>query len=60
LAECIANAQDTGGLRCHLPAGVLAGFVLNSWEGALLRMRAQKSDAPLHVFMQVIFEELLV
>jgi len=60
LAECIADAQKTGGVRCRLPAEVLAGFVLNSWEGALLRMRVEKSAAPLHEFMQIIFEELLV
>jgi len=60
LAECIASAQNTGGVRCRLPAEVLAGFVLNSWEGALLRMRVEKSAAPLHAFMQVVFDELLV
>jgi len=60
LAECIADAQKTGGIRCRLPAVLLAGFVLNSWEGALLRMRVEKSAAPLHAFMQVVFEEILV
>jgi len=60
LAECIASAQDTGSIPCRLPAALLAGFVLNSWEGALLRMRAEKSAAPLHEFMQVVFGVLLV
>ena len=27
----------------------LAGFLLNSWEGALLRSQAEKSDAPLEI-----------
>jgi len=60
LAECIASAQDTGCIPCRLPAALLAGFVLNSWEGALLRMRTEKSAAPLHEFMQVVFAGLLV
>ena len=37
----------------------LAGFVLNSWEGALLRSQADKSDAPLKDFMRFVFEDLL-
>ena len=37
----------------------LAGFLLNSWEGALLRSQAEKSDAPLEVFMQIAFDQLL-
>jgi TetR/AcrR family transcriptional repressor of nem operon len=37
----------------------LAGFLLNSWEGALLRSQADASDAPLEVFMQIAFDQLL-
>jgi TetR/AcrR family transcriptional repressor of nem operon len=47
----------------ELPAGTdaesMAGFVLNSWEGALLRSQAEKSDAPLEDFMRYVFDELL-
>ena len=37
----------------------LAGFLLNSWEGALLRSQAEARDAPLEVFMQIAFDQLL-
>jgi len=37
----------------------LAGFLLNGWEGALLRSQAEASDAPLEVFMQIAFDQLL-
>jgi TetR/AcrR family transcriptional repressor of nem operon len=37
----------------------LAGFVLNSWEGALLRSQAEKSNAPLQIFMRYVFDGLL-
>ncbi|QSR20376.1 TetR/AcrR family transcriptional regulator [Novosphingobium sp. KA1] len=57
---CIAEAQETGTIACRLPASLLAQFLLNSWEGALLRMRTEKSDAPLREFTQVVFEALLV
>jgi len=47
----------------ELPAGteseLLAGFVLNSWEGALLRSQAEKSNAALESFMHFVFDELL-
>jgi TetR/AcrR family transcriptional repressor of nem operon len=37
----------------------LAGFLLNSWEGALLRSQAESSDAPLETFMHYVFDVLL-
>jgi len=38
----------------------LAGFLLNSWEGALLRSQAEKSNAPLETFMHFVFDGLLM
>ena len=58
--DCIAQAQKSGAIRNPLPAAVLAPFLLNSWEGALLRMRAEKSDDPLNQFIAVVFDSLLV
>ncbi|MBY5378312.1 TetR family transcriptional regulator [Rhizobium leguminosarum] len=57
--SCIAQAQEEGMIENHLPAGLLARFILNSWEGALLRMRAEKSDEPLTDFKATIFNLLL-
>ena len=37
----------------------LAGFLLNSWEGALLRSQADANDDPLEVFMRIAFDRLL-
>jgi TetR/AcrR family transcriptional repressor of nem operon len=49
--------------RKELSAGTdpesLAGFLLNSWEGALLRSQAEKSNAPLETFMRYVFDGLL-
>jgi len=58
--DCIAEAKKQGAIRNRLPAALLGRFVLNSWEGALLRMRAEKSDSPLMEFKKVIFGALLV
>jgi TetR/AcrR family transcriptional repressor of nem operon len=57
--DCIAEAQQQGTIDDHFPAALLARFVLNSWEGALLRMRAEKSDAALIEFKQIVFGKLL-
>lgn len=59
-ADCIAEAQESGAIRNQLPASQLAQFVMESWEGALLRMRVEKSDAPLKRFTEVIFGALLI
>jgi TetR/AcrR family transcriptional repressor of nem operon len=56
---CIAQAQQEGAIDTRLPAGLLARFVLNSWEGALLRMRAEKSEEPLLEFKAVVFDSVL-
>jgi TetR/AcrR family transcriptional repressor of nem operon len=57
--DCITEAQQHGTIDDQFPAAVLARFVLNSWEGALLRMRAEKSDAPLIEFKKIVFGKLL-
>jgi TetR/AcrR family transcriptional repressor of nem operon len=58
LKACIAQAQKQGEISDQFPASLLAKFLLNSWEGALLRMRAEKSDAPLLDFKEIVFRKL--
>ena len=57
--ECIAEAQAQGTVGDQFPPAFLGRFILNSWEGALLRMRAEKSDAPLVEFKEIVFGTLL-
>ncbi|QWW69787.1 TetR/AcrR family transcriptional regulator [Rhizobium sp. WYJ-E13] len=59
IAACLAEAQRDGALAGDLPADTLADFILNSWEGALLRMRAERGAAPLEAFKQMVFDTLL-
>ncbi|MGA2850453.1 MAG: TetR family transcriptional regulator C-terminal domain-containing protein [Terracidiphilus sp.] len=59
LEACIAEAQKQGEIGNQFSASLLAKFVMNSWEGALLRMRAEKSDAPLLDFKEIVFKGLL-
>ena len=59
----IATVVEQAVAHEDLPAGTdpesVAGFLLNSWEGALLRSQAEASDAPLELFMQIAFDQLL-
>jgi TetR/AcrR family transcriptional repressor of nem operon len=59
----IATVIQQAVAQKELPAGTdpesLAGFVLNSWEGALLRSQAEKSNAPLETFMRYVFDGVL-
>jgi TetR/AcrR family transcriptional repressor of nem operon len=59
IETCIEEAQLQGVVDKAIPAHVLADFVFNAWEGALLRMRAEQSDAPLRTFERIVFEKLL-
>lgn len=55
---CLKQAQDAGELAEQLPVEALAEVLLNSWEGALLKMKVVKSVAPLEDFRKVFFELL--
>lgn len=57
--QCITEAQEQGAISKRLPAALLARFVLNGWEGALLRMRVDRSAAALIEFKKVIFGTVL-
>jgi len=59
IASVLSEAIDRGDLPKSTKAEALAGFVLNSWEGALLRSQADRSDAPLRDFLHFTFSELL-
>jgi TetR/AcrR family transcriptional repressor of nem operon len=55
----LREAMERGELAKSSDADSLAGFVLSSWEGALLRSQASRSDGPLKEFLHYVFERLL-
>jgi TetR/AcrR family transcriptional regulator, transcriptional repressor for nem operon len=59
LETVLSEAQDQGAIGHQFPPALLAGFILNSWEGALLRMRVEKSDAALLEFKKMVFGKIL-
>lgn len=59
IAQCLEQAQRLDQVGPSIDPGETADFILNSWEGALLRMKAENSLLPLDVFERMIFEGLL-
>ncbi len=55
-ASCIAEAQTTGEIDSTFDPMDLAEFLLSSWEGAILRMKVERSPAPLERFKNIIFK----
>ena len=58
IATVIQQAAAEGELPAGTDAESVAGFLLNSWEGALLRSQAEKSDAPLEIFLRYALDAL--
>ena len=59
VASVIRAAMDANDLPSTTNPESLAAFLLNSWQGALVRSQAEKSDAPLNSFMHYAFTVLL-
>src|SRR5438874_1746165 len=55
-ALCIAEAQSAGEIDSQFDATELAEFLLASWEGAILRMKVERSPAALERFKTIVFE----
>ncbi|KUP94042.1 TetR/AcrR family transcriptional regulator [Tritonibacter horizontis] len=55
LEDCLAKAELSElGLQ-HLTPAQAADWLLNSWSGALTRMKIRGNDEPLALFMQTVF-----
>ena len=59
IAECLAQAREAGEVSEGLDPDETAAFILNSWEGAILRMKTQGGEGPLRNFEQMVFGTIL-
>jgi TetR/AcrR family transcriptional regulator, transcriptional repressor for nem operon len=59
IADVLREAVERGDLSKSTQSDSLAEFLLNSYEGALVRMKAEKSDKPLENFLHFSFNVLL-
>ncbi len=58
-AACLSQAQAAGEVPLDLDARELAEFMLNGWQGAMLRAKTMRSVAPLRTFLEVLFGQIL-
>jgi TetR/AcrR family transcriptional repressor of nem operon len=58
IERCVRKAQDEGSMRRDVDSKAIAAFLLNSWEGAVMRAKVDRSHAPLEDFIKVAFISL--
>ena len=58
--NCLQEAKNQGELKTELSAEDLASFIVNSWEGAILRMKVAKNLDPMKVFMKLLKTQILI
>lgn len=59
LAQAVAEAQRAGEMPGDGDPDLLASFVIDAWEGAVLRSKVEQSRAPLNAFLDVVFSKIL-
>lgn len=59
IRDCLEEARSRGELNPALDVDEMAEFILNGWEGAVLRMKAEGGSGPLVVFEKIIFGGVL-
>jgi len=59
IVEVLREAVAKGDLDHSVKPKEMAAFLLNNWEGALLRSKAERSDQPLELFLHFTFKVLL-
>lgn len=57
LESGLATAQQQGSVRTDKSAGKMADLLINTWQGALLRMQIEKSSAPVKQCCQDLLED---
>lgn len=56
---CLENAKELEEVSQEFDTKLMANFIFNSWQGAVLRMKADKTTVPLNDFYKVIFNQVI-
>ncbi|MCD4731364.1 MAG: TetR/AcrR family transcriptional regulator [Bacteroidales bacterium] len=56
---CLENAKEQEEISRDLDTHQASNFLINSWQGAVLRMKAEKTTEPLNNFYKVIFNQVI-
>ena len=60
ISSAIADGQKQGSIRKDLKADELASFLIDAYEGAILRTRVEKTPRALKTFSKVVFSSIVV
>jgi TetR/AcrR family transcriptional repressor of nem operon len=60
LSSAIAEGQRQGSIRKDLDADELAAFLIDAYEGAILRTRLEEKANALKYFTKIVFASILV
>jgi TetR/AcrR family transcriptional regulator, transcriptional repressor for nem operon len=58
IESCVREAQADGAMRRDLDARTIATFLLNAWEGAVMRSKVDRDASSLAAFGEVVFTVL--
>jgi TetR/AcrR family transcriptional repressor of nem operon len=59
MGYCLTAAVAAGEVAANLDCDDMAGFIVASWQGAILLGKAQRSLAPVERFLRVLFSTIL-
>jgi TetR/AcrR family transcriptional repressor of nem operon len=59
IGATVRAARDAGEITTDADPDMLGRFVLDAWEGALLRAKVVKADQPIDDFFTTVFGHLL-
>lgn len=60
VANCIREGQQGGEIDSTLDPVTLASFLVNAWQGAVMRAKVDRDSTSLDQFTEVVFTQLLV
>jgi TetR/AcrR family transcriptional regulator, transcriptional repressor for nem operon len=58
IESCVREAERAGRVQPRLPAAVIATFLVNAWEGAVLRSKVEQDKSPFEHFERVVFASI--
>ena len=58
LSSALAEGQRQGSIRKDVPAADLAAFLIDSYEGAILRTRVERKSRALECFVKIVFSSI--
>jgi TetR/AcrR family transcriptional repressor of nem operon len=59
ISSAIADGQRQGSIRKDLETEELAAFLIDAYEGAILRTRVEKKPRALKYFVKVVFSSII-